>query len=83
MIKVNIRLDLISDIEKLSQSSIKYDFDIDAKCGKYTVNAKSIIGVMSIATNNKIELNINAPLDKAEQFLNDIRDITVDNPTQV
>lgn len=44
-------LDFVTKVEK-------YDYTMDMKSGRFTVNAKSIIGVMNLGLNNIIDLEI-------------------------
>lgn len=82
MVIVGIKLDLVESVKKLAEVSMKYDFDIDVKSEKYMVSAKSILGVMGIASNKVMELRVEASMKEAEKFLNEIKEMLVGNPTQ-
>lgn len=82
MIRVGIKLDLVESAKKLSEVSMKYDFEIDVKSEKYMVSAKSILGVMGIASNKVMELRVEASMKEAEKFLSEIKEMLVGNPTQ-
>ncbi|MBO5388454.1 MAG: HPr family phosphocarrier protein [Lachnospiraceae bacterium] len=82
MVIVGIKLDLVESVKKLAEVSMKYDFDIDVKSEKYMVSAKSILGVMGIASNKVMELRIEASAQEAEKFLTEISEMLVGNPAQ-
>lgn len=82
MVIVGIKLDLVESVKKLAEVSMKYDFDIDVKSEKYIVSAKSILGVMGIASNKVMELRVEASMKEAEKFLSEIKEMLVGNPTQ-
>lgn len=82
MVIVGIKLDLVESVKKLAEVSMKYDFDIDVKSEKYMVSAKSILGVMGIASNKVMELRVEASMKEAEKFLSEIKEMLVGNPTQ-
>lgn len=73
MVTVGVKLDLVDNINLLAKSAVKYDFDIDVKCGKYLVNAKSILGIMSIASSEVMELRVETSVDSAKPFLDEIK----------
>lgn len=82
MVIIGIKLDLVESVKKLAEVSMKYDFDIDVKSEKYMVSAKSILGVMGIASNKVMELRVEASMKEAEKFLSEIKEMLVGNPTQ-
>ena len=82
MVIVGIKLDLVESVKKLAEVSMKYDFDIDVKSEKYMVSAKSILGVMGIASNKVMELRIEASAQEAEKFLTEISEMLVGSPAQ-
>ena len=51
---MRIKLNTLNDANSLVKSIDKYNYDIDAVCGRYVIDAKSIMGLLSlIHTNNK------------------------------
>lgn len=56
-----LRVKLKADIESVKQfvnENSKFDFDIDVKQGRYTVDAKSLLGVMGINLTSGVEITI-------------------------
>lgn len=56
-----LKVKLKADIESVKQfvaENNKFDFDIDVKQGRYTVDAKSILGVMGINLLSWVDLII-------------------------
>lgn len=49
--RVDEILDFVSEMERVP-------FHVDACCGSYTVDAKSIMGMMSIGIGKKVELKL-------------------------
>lgn len=48
MLKKNISLSRIEDVKNFVNIAMEYDFDIELASGKYTVDAKSIMGIFSL-----------------------------------
>ena len=51
-----IMLKTINDVKAFVNSVVKCDFDVDLTSGRYTVDAKSIMGIFSLDLMNKILL---------------------------
>lgn len=56
MIERTISLHSVDDVKKLVTLANSYPFDIRLSEGKYTVNAKSVMGVFSLDLSKKIKL---------------------------
>ncbi len=56
MKKVSIKLSTIEDVRKFVEIVTGYDMDIDLASGRYTVDAKSIMGIFSLDLLKPIEL---------------------------
>ncbi|MBQ3791610.1 MAG: HPr family phosphocarrier protein [Clostridia bacterium] len=50
----NIKLTTIRDVQKFIRIVCQYDFEIDLTSGRYTVDAKSIMGIFSLDLLNPI-----------------------------
>lgn len=62
IIKVKIKLGTVNDAVLFSAKCNEYkDYDIDYVCGKYTVDAKSLMGILSIGLEHEcvVELHSN------------------------
>lgn len=56
MTKAMIKLDSISDVKEFVNAVSMCDFEVDLISGRYTVDAKSIMGIFSLDLSNAIEL---------------------------
>ena len=54
--EINIKLDTFEKIKEYIQTSIFYPGDVIVKSGYYTVDGKSLMGVMSLNLSNPITL---------------------------
>ena len=61
---VNIKLNTINDVKDFVNITSKYDFDIDLSSGRFTVDAKSIIGILSLDLSKPIKVEIHSCCDK-------------------
>ena len=59
------------DIRNFVKTVEKYPFNMDMKSGKYIVDAKSILGLMTLGLNKKIELKVYE--DNCGDLLRDIQ----------
>ena len=75
MTKLNVKLEKIKDIEHFVNIAKKYDFDVDFVSGKYTVNGKSVMGILSLDLTKPIEVHIHS--DNAEKFVYEIKELCI------
>ena len=59
MTSKNIQLHSINDVKEFVNTATLADFEIDLVSGRYTVDAKSIMGIFSLDIRKPICLNIN------------------------
>lgn len=71
MVKAIINLVSIEDVKDFVKKANALDYDVDLSLGKYTVDAKSIMGIFSLDLSRDIELTIHS--DDAS-FLDEIAD---------
>ena len=55
-----IKLATIQDIRDFIEIVTRYTFEIDLSCGRYVVDAKSIMGIFSLDLMKPIGLNIHS-----------------------
>ena len=67
---VKIRLVTIADLYNFVAVSGKYDFDIELKSGRYTVDGKSIMGMFCLDLREELELT--AHTDRTDPFFAEI-----------
>jgi len=54
---VNIRFTTIKDVQDFVRIVTKHEGDVDLVSGRYTINAKSIMGIFSLDLMSPIQLN--------------------------
>lgn len=74
---------LINSIEKVKQFctvSNEAPFDVDLISGRYTIDAKSIMGIFSLNLSNPIEMIAHCDIDSehGDKFFKDIAEFIVD-----
>jgi len=67
MTQLNIMLHTINDVKEFVNIVSLYSFDIDLISGRYTVDAKSIIGIFSLDLSKPLQLNIHS--DDCDELL--------------
>lgn len=58
MVNHKIILNSISKVKEFVEITMMVDFDVDIISGRYTINAKSIMGIFSLDLSKKLELVI-------------------------
>lgn len=48
------------DICEFVNTVSRFDYDVDIKCGRVTVDAKSLLGLMQFGVNNVLELQVHS-----------------------
>ena len=71
MIKAVIRLVSIDDVKDFVKKANMADYDIDLSLGKYTVDAKSIMGIFSLDLSRDIEMTVHSD---STDFLEEIEE---------
>ncbi len=75
----NIQLLSISDVKEFVNAANSIDFDIDLISGRYTVDAKSIMGIFSLDLTKPIVIAANTDnAEKANQFFDSIKKFIID-----
>ena len=60
---VQISLNSIDKVKSFVNKITKFDYDFDLVSGRYVIDAKSIMGIFSLALSKPIDLNIHAEED--------------------
>ncbi len=71
MKKKQIMLLTIEDAKEFVTLASRCDFDIDVFCGQYVVNAKSILGVLSMDLRKTLNVRFDGENKAFEKFLSD------------
>lgn len=75
----NIQLLSISDVKEFVNAANNIDFDLDLISGRYTVDAKSIMGIFSLDLTKPIVIAANTDnAEKANQFFDSIKKFIID-----
>lgn len=74
MVKAVIKLVSIDDVKEFVKKANDADYDIDLSLGKYTVDAKSIMGIFSLDLSREIGLTVHSDDDS---FLDEIKEYIV------
>ena len=74
MINAVIKLVSIDDVKDFVKKANMYDDDIDLSLGKYTIDAKSIMGIFSLDLSREINLTVHSD---STEFLEEIEDLIV------
>jgi len=72
MKKKMIRLSTINDVKSFVNICSGCSFDIDLSSGRYTVNAKSIMGIFSLDLGKPITLEVMQDGPEVEAFFKDV-----------
>jgi len=70
MTKVSVELGDLKEIVMFVNILNKYDYECDLHCGSYYVDAKSLLGVITLHNASDVELIIHA--DKTDELLKNI-----------
>lgn len=77
MVKRNIVLGNVANVQEFNRICGHMDFDVDLAQGKYLVDAKSIMGIFSLDLSKPIDLNIHAE-DDADVILEALKPYLID-----
>lgn len=72
MEKIQIKFNDVADVNKFVRLVSKYDADVDLYCGSYCVDAKSILGIMTIDLRNQMWVICNGDQEERERLMNDL-----------
>lgn len=72
MEKIQIKFNDVTDVNKFVHLVSKYDADVDLYCGSYCVDAKSILGIMTIDLRNPMWVTCNGDRAEKEQLSKDL-----------
>lgn len=64
-----IYLPTIERVQRFTAAMQEFDFEVDLTCGRYTVNGKSIMGILSLDLNQGITARAEPPAEAEERLL--------------
>ena len=66
----HIMLDTINDVKEFVGIVSRCEYEVDLISDRYTIDAKSIMGIFSLDLSKPIQMNVHA--DECDSFLNEI-----------
>ena len=66
MKSISLLLTTTESVKSFVNVISQYDFDMDLRCGRYVVDAKSILGIFSLDLNRPVVLEIHSDSDCSE-----------------
>ena len=73
-----MKITTIADVRDFVDRVRDYPGDIDLTSDRYVVDAKSIMGIFSLGLTQTIQITVHGDDDKAEAFLETIKEFLVD-----
>ena len=58
MKSILIKLDVAESVKNFVAIVEKYPFEIDLRCGRHVVNAKSVLGILSLDLNSPVVVEV-------------------------
>ena len=71
MKSIQISLQMASSVKEFVSIVQKYAFEIDLRCDRYIVDAKSILGIFSLDLSKPINVEIHS--DECEELLKELK----------
>ena len=56
MVELKVRIDTVDNVKKFVNTVSKYNFDVNLISGRYSVDAKSIMGIFSVDLSKELVL---------------------------
>ena len=69
MVTKTIHLTTVGRVQDFTSAMVEFDFEVDLSSGRYTVNGKSIMGILSLDLHHGITAQADVPEDQEERFL--------------
>lgn len=81
MKSANIFLGTINDAKEFVSIASRYDFEIDLVCGRYAVDAKSLMGIFSLELTRPLQVNVQT--DEPGDFFEQIARFAADRDSEL
>ena len=75
-----VRLTTISDIKLFNMAACQQPFDIDILAGRYIVDAKSIMGILSLDPDKPLRIEVHGTAEDGEAFYKQVEAYVVEGP---
>ncbi len=73
MEKFQIRFNDLKDVHKFVHVVSQYDADVDLHCGSYSVDAKSIMGIMTMDLRNPMWISSNCERGEGKRLMRELK----------
>ena len=73
--KIKIKFESIGDVNRFVEILSKYDSDFDLYCGSYCVDAKSLLGIMTMDLRNSMWMTGNCDNKIADKVIRELEDV--------
>lgn len=70
MKSILIKLDFADSVKEFVSIVEKYPFEIDLRCGRHVVNAKSVLGILSFDLSDAVVLEVYS--DECNELINEL-----------
>ena len=74
---VKVQLDSIEKIKVFNRTVCKFDCDFDLEQGRYYIDAKSMLGIMSLDLSSELELHFSSTEEEEARIVEAIKDFMV------
>ena len=78
-----VHLDSISTVKQFNSSACAQPFDIDIISGRYTVDAKSIMGILSLDLDKPIRIEVHGTAEDGKTFYRKVESFVVTPPAPI
>lgn len=75
MNKINIKFNDVKDVNRFVQILSKYDADFNLYCGSYCVDAKSLLGIMTMDLRNSMWMTGNCEPSEENKIIRELGDV--------
>ena len=76
-ISFDINLNSVQDIKDFCEKAAKADFQIDITSDRYTINAKSIMGLFSLDLSKPVTCVLHTNMQMANEFMESVKKLMV------
>ena len=73
--KIKVQFNNVSDVSKFVRIVSQYDGDFDLYCGSYCVDAKSILGIMTLDLKSILWMTSNCEQSDKEKLIRELKPV--------
>lgn len=77
MERIQVKFNDVTDVNKFVSLVSRHDSDVDLYCGSYCVDAKSILGIMTIDLRNQMWVTCNGDREEKERLMQELNWLAV------